>query len=248
MTVDEKRGIVFASTGSPSFDFWGGDRIGKNLYGDCVLAIDAVTGRLRWHYQTLYHDLWDRDLPAPPNLVTLDREGRRIDAVAQVTKLGVVFVLDRDTGEPLFPVEERPVPASDLEGEEAWPTQPFPLKPPPFSRLSFTEADVTDLSPRAREAVLERFRQVPDGTHLRAPQHAGDAGLSRVQRRRRMGRRGLRRLERPVVRQLQRDPVDPDHDLDQGPPAAGAVRRFPRLPGPLCELPWGPAARESPPL
>ena len=130
MTVDDKRGIVFASTGSPSFDFWGGDRKGKNLYGDCVLAIDAVTGRLRWHYQTLHHDLWDRDLPAPPNLVTLEREGRKIDAVAQITKLGVAFVLDRDTGEPLFPVEERPVPPSDLEGEEAWPTQPFPSSRP----------------------------------------------------------------------------------------------------------------------
>ena len=173
MTVDEKRGIVFASTGSPSFDFWGGDRKGKNLYGDCVLAIDAVTGKLRWHYQTLHHDLWDRDLPAPPNLVTLEREGKRIDAVAQVTKLGVVFVLDRDTGEPLFPVEERPVPASDLEGEQAWPTQPFPLKPPPFSRLSFTEADVTDLSPRARQAVLERFRQVRTGHIFEPPSTQG---------------------------------------------------------------------------
>ena len=173
MTVDEKRGIVFASTGSPSFDFWGGDRKGKNLYGDCVLAIDAATGRLRWHYQTLHHDLWDRDLPAPPNLVTLLREGRRIDAVAQVTKLGVVFVLDRDTGEPLFPVEDRPVPPSDLEGEQAWPTQPFPLQPPPFSRLSFTEADVTDLSPRAREAVLERFRQVRTGHIFEPPSTQG---------------------------------------------------------------------------
>lgn len=139
----------------------------------CVLAIDAVTGRLRWHYQTLHHDLWDRDLPAPPNLVTLEREGKKIDAVAQITKLGVVFVLDRDTGEPLFPVEERPVPPSDLEGEEAWPTQPFPLKPPPFSRLSFTEADVTDLSPRAHQAVMERFRQVRSGHIFEPPSTQG---------------------------------------------------------------------------
>lgn len=173
MTVDRERGIVYAATGSPSFDFWGGDRQGKNLYGDCVLAIAADSGELRWHFQALHHDLWDRDLPAAPNLVRLSRNGRPVDAVAQITKWGDVFVLDRETGEPLFPVEERPAPPSDLEGEQAWPTQPFPLKPPPFSRQSFTEADVTDLSPRARAAVLERFRQVRRGHMYEPPSTQG---------------------------------------------------------------------------
>ena len=160
MTVDHERGLVFASTGSPTYDFWGGNRKGQNLYGNCVLAIEAETGNLSWHFQTVHHDLWDRDLPAPPNLVTVERDGHSVEAVAQITKWGVVFVLDRETGEPLFPVEERPVPASDLVGEEAWPTQPIPLKPPPFSRQSFDEEDVTNLSPESREAVLKRFREI----------------------------------------------------------------------------------------
>jgi len=159
MAVDEKRGMVFIPTGSAAFDFWGGDRIGANLYANCLLALDAATGRRIWHYQLVHHDLWDRDLPAPPNLLTVRRGGKKIDAVAQVTKSGHVFVFNRDTGEPLFPVQERPVPPSRLQGESAWPTQPLPLAPEPFSRQLFTEDLVTELSPKAREAVLEKFRK-----------------------------------------------------------------------------------------
>ncbi len=173
MTVDHRRGIVFASTGSPTFDFWGGRRKGQNLYGNCVLAIDARTGELRWHFQTVHHDLWDRDLPAPPNLVTVTHDGQEVDAVAQITKWGFVFLLDRETGEPLFPVVETPVPASDLEGEEAWPTQPIPQKPPPFSRQSFTESDVTNISPSSREAVLARFRQIRSSDRFEPPSTQG---------------------------------------------------------------------------
>ena len=109
MSLDARRGVVYLATGSPTFDFFGGDRRGQNLFGNCVVALDAATGQRRWHFQTVHHDLWDYDLPCPPVLATVTHNGRKIDAVAQVTKTGFVFVLDRDTGQPLFPVEERPV-------------------------------------------------------------------------------------------------------------------------------------------
>lgn len=164
MTLDMERGMVFAGTGSPSYDHWGGSRPGQNLYGNCVLALDAATGRRVWHYQVVHHDLWDYDIPCPPNLVTIEQNGRRIDAVAQVTKLGHLFVLDRETGRPLFPVEERPVPPSELPGEQSWPTQPFPLKPPPFAQQRFTEDEVTDLNPAARADVLKRLKDMRTGS------------------------------------------------------------------------------------
>jgi quinoprotein glucose dehydrogenase len=157
MSLDKKRGIVFIPTGSPAFDFYGGNRKGQNLYGNCLLALNAESGRLIWYYQLVHHDLWDYDLPAPPNLLTVEHEGKNIDAVAQVTKMGMVFLFNRETGEPLFPIEERPVPASTLLGEEVWTTQPFPVKPPPFSRHRFTEADVTDISPESRKSVLDKI-------------------------------------------------------------------------------------------
>ncbi|MFM7101085.1 MAG: PQQ-binding-like beta-propeller repeat protein, partial [Verrucomicrobiota bacterium] len=155
--LDEKRGLVFCPTGSAAFDFWGGNRIGQNLYANCLLALDAATGRRVWHYQFVHHDLWDRDLPAPPNLVRVRRQGRDLDAVAQVTKSGHVFVFQRETGEPLFPIREVPVPRSDLPGESAWPTQPVPEKPAPFARQVFTHAEITDVSPGSHRQVLERF-------------------------------------------------------------------------------------------
>lgn len=154
MSLDKDRGIVYAPTGSPTYDFYGGDRPGKNLYGNSLLALDAETGKRIWHFQAVHHDLWDYDLPAPPNLVTVERNGERIDAVAQVTKQGFTFVLNRATGEPLFPIEERPVPESRVEGEQAWPTQPVPSAPPPFARQHLTRDEVTNLSPSARDAVL----------------------------------------------------------------------------------------------
>jgi glucose dehydrogenase len=126
ISVDTERGIAFVPTGSPAYDFYGGDRKGKNLFGNSLVAIDAMTDKLLWHYQMVHHDVWDYDLSAQPNLVTVLRNGRRLPAVAQITKMGLVFVLDRLTGQPLFPVEERPVPQSKVPGEETWPTQPFP--------------------------------------------------------------------------------------------------------------------------
>jgi quinoprotein glucose dehydrogenase len=134
MSVDSRRGIVYVPTGSASPDFYGGDARGANLYANTLLALDARTGRRIWHFQTVHHDVLDRDLPAAPNLLTVRHGGRAVDAVAQITKTGFVFLFDRETGRPLFPVEERPVPATDLNGEESWPTQPVPAKPAPFAR------------------------------------------------------------------------------------------------------------------
>lgn len=153
MSLDEKRGIVFVPTGSAAFDFWGGNRHGQNLFANCVLALNAQTGERIWHFQTIHHDLWDRDLPAPPNLVTVTHQGKKKDAVAQITKTGFVFLLSRETGEPLFPVEERPVPSSDADGEQAWPTQPFPLLPPPLVPQQFNRNNITDISRESHEYI-----------------------------------------------------------------------------------------------
>jgi quinoprotein glucose dehydrogenase len=158
ITVDEARGIAFVPTGSATFDFYGGDRAGDNLYANTLLALDAATGKRLWHYQIVRHDLWDRDLPAPPDLVTIERGGRRIDAVAQITKSGHVFLFERETGAPLHPIEERPVPGPALPGETPPASQPVPLRPPPFAREFMTEADVTTRTPEAHAAVLAKLR------------------------------------------------------------------------------------------
>lgn len=160
LSVDEKRGMVFFGTGSPSYDFYGYDRIGQNLFGNCVVALDAATGKYIWHFQTIHHDLWDYDLPAPPNLVTVEKDGKKIDAVAQTSKVGFLYVLNRETGESLFPVEERPVPASDVPGEQAWPTQPFPLKPKPYSRQYMTADDLSDFSAASHDSLIKLFNSL----------------------------------------------------------------------------------------
>ncbi len=146
MGLDSRRGLVFAGIGSPAFDFYGGNRKGANLFGNCVLALRCRTGERAWHFQTVHHDVWDYDLPAQPVLLTIRNAGRSCDVVVQVTKQGFLFFLDRETGKPVFPVEERPIPTSDVPGEELSKTQPFPLKPPPVSRQGFFEKDITDIS------------------------------------------------------------------------------------------------------
>lgn len=156
MSVDLDRGIIYAPTGSAAFDFYGGNRQGENLFSNSLIALDAQTGERLWHFQFVHHDILDRDLPAPPNLLTVTHDGRRIDAVAQTTKQGFIFVFDRVTGEPLFPIEERPVPASDIPGENAWPTQPFPTKPAPYARQTFTEEDISPIASN-REELIEIF-------------------------------------------------------------------------------------------
>ena len=164
MSVDEARGLVFLPIGSASYDFYGGDRAGANLYGNSLVALDAETGRRKWHRQLVHHDIWDYDLPAAPVLVDIRRDGRSIPAVVQLTKMGLVFVFDRTTGEPLFPIEERPVPQSDVPGERTWPTQPFPSRPPPLSRIdALTHADLTTVTPESRAECEKMFAQVKSG-------------------------------------------------------------------------------------
>ena len=171
--LDEKRGLVFCPTGSAAFDFWGGNRIGQGLYANCLVALDAKTGRHVWHQQLVRHDLWDRDLPAPPNLLTLTRGGKKVDAVAQVTKSGHVFVFDRETGEPVFPLREVAAPMSDLQGESAWPTQPLPTKPAPFTRQLFTADEITDISPASHRQVLDRFVRLRPHAQFLPPSREG---------------------------------------------------------------------------
>ncbi|WP_405520502.1 PQQ-binding-like beta-propeller repeat protein [Spirosoma sp. KNUC1025] len=174
MVIDQKRGMVYAGTGSPSVDFYGGARNGQNLFANCVIALNAETGKRVWHFQTVHHDLWDRDLPCPPNLVTVKHNGRMVDAVAQATKDGYVFLFDRDTGTPLFPVEEVPVPTSPaLPGEQPWPTQPVPTKPAPFVRQELTEAEITTRTPEAHAYVLDRFKNSRSGSKYMPPSLEG---------------------------------------------------------------------------
>jgi quinoprotein glucose dehydrogenase len=155
MSVDTERGLVFLPLGCPAYDFYGADRKGSNLFGNSLVALDAASGKLLWFYQMVHHDIWDYDMPAQPILVTLRRHGREIPAVAQITKMGFVFIFDRLTGKPLFPVEERRVPESNVPGEAAWPTQPFPLKPPPLVRQSFGEADISDMTKESHQYCAE---------------------------------------------------------------------------------------------
>jgi quinoprotein glucose dehydrogenase len=160
MAVDASRGIVYVPTGSASADFYGANRLGDNLFANALIALDAGTGRRIWHFQAVHHDIWDRDFPSPPSLVTITRDGRRIDAVAQTTKHGFVFLFDRASGTPLFPIEQMPYPQSDVDGERAAPTQPIPGRPAPFARQRLTEDLLTNRTPDARTAVLDTFRSL----------------------------------------------------------------------------------------
>ncbi len=163
ISLDEKRGIAFIATGSPTWDFYGADRYGDNLFGNCVLALDANTGKRIWHFQTVHHDIWDKDVPCPPNLVTVKHNGKKTDAVAQVSKTGYVYLFNRETGKPLFPIEEKGVPASEVRGERVSPTQPVPVKPKPFARTGLTEKDMSNLNPKAQAYALETFRKSRSG-------------------------------------------------------------------------------------
>ncbi|MGH2642641.1 MAG: pyrroloquinoline quinone-dependent dehydrogenase, partial [Chitinophagaceae bacterium] len=171
MSLDSKRGVVYVPLGSATFDFYGGLRKGEDLFADCLVALNASSGKLVWYYQTIHHDLWDRDLPAPPNLVTINHDGKKVDAVAQITKTGYVFVLNRDNGKPLFPVNEVPVPDSPaLPGEQPWPTQPVPELPKPFMEQQFTESDINNLVPdSSQEKVREILAQLEPETNMFLP-------------------------------------------------------------------------------
>jgi quinoprotein glucose dehydrogenase len=157
LVVDDKRGMVFFGTGSPSSDFYGGNRKGANLFATSIMALEAETGKMKWYYQTIHHDLWDRDHSTPPNLTTVTHNGKKVDVVVQATKDGLVYVLDRDKGTSLFPVEETPVPTKGLPGEHPYPTQKYPSKPLPFSEQEFTAEDITNISPQAHEFVKKQY-------------------------------------------------------------------------------------------
>jgi quinoprotein glucose dehydrogenase len=160
MTLDEKRGVVFVPTGSAASDFYGGNRAGDNLYANCLLALDATTGKLRWHYQFVKHDVLDRDLPSAPTLITLRVKGRKVDALVQTTKQGYVFVLDRDTGRPVFPVEEKPAPPTDVPGETSAPTYQQPKSPAPYARQRLTPDDLTTRTPEANAWARAEFAKL----------------------------------------------------------------------------------------
>jgi len=157
MTLDEKRGIAYIPLGTARYDFYGANRKGNDLFGNSLLALDARTGKRLWHYQMVHHDLWDYDLPAAPKLLTVKHNGKNVDAIAQPTKFGFLYVFDRITGEPLWPIEERPVPQSDVAGEWSSATQPFPTKPPPFARQSFTEKDINPYATEAEQATIREL-------------------------------------------------------------------------------------------
>jgi glucose dehydrogenase len=189
MSVDEKRGIVYIPTASPKYNFYGANRKGANLFGDCLLALDARTGKRLWHFQMVHHDIWDYDNPTAPKLLTVRHNGKPVDIVAQAGKTGFLYVFDRVTGQPLWPIEERPVPRSDMPGEETWPTQPFPVAPPPFARQTFTEKDLNPFidDPAERARLIEDIRGArneglftPPGLHptIQMPGNNGGSNFS----------------------------------------------------------------------
>ena len=189
MSIDTKRGIAYIPTGTPKYEFWGGDRHGQTLFADCILALDARSGKLKWYYQTVHHDVWEYELVPAPQLVTVHINGKPVDVVAQASKSGYLYVLNRDTGKPIWPIVEKPVPQSDVPGEQLWPTQPFPTAPPPFERMTYTVNDVgTNIfSPEERQRwidVISKARNegifTPFSTKyysIQMPGHSGGANL-----------------------------------------------------------------------
>ncbi len=172
-TLDPKRGILYAGLGSAAFDFYGGDRKGNNLFANSTIALNARTGERIWHFQTTRHDLSDHDLPCPPVLATIKRDGKNVDVAAQVTKTGLCYVFDRTNGRPVFPIEERPAPKSDIPGEWTAPTQPIPVKPPPLSKLGFSESDLSDITPESNAYLKQQFRNLRGGPHYTPPSFEG---------------------------------------------------------------------------
>jgi glucose dehydrogenase len=172
-TVDEARGLVYLPVTTPSNDFFGGRRPGANLFAESLVCLDANTGKRKWHYQLIHHGLWDYDNPSPPNLVTIRVDGRSLDAVVQLTKQGFAFVFDRVTGQPVWPIEERPVPSSDVDGERAWPTQPVPTRPPAFTEQGATLDDAFDLTPELKAAAQKELQKYRIGPLFTPPSYRG---------------------------------------------------------------------------
>jgi quinoprotein glucose dehydrogenase len=169
MTVDQKRGIVYVPTGSPVFDFYGGDRVGNDLFADSLIALDAATGKRIWHFQGVHHDIWDRDFPAPPAMVTVTHDGKQVDAIAQTTKSGLLYVFDRSTGKSLFPIKEIPVPTSNVPGEVTSPTQPYPTLPEPYTHQNTTIDTLTNRTPEAHSWAVKQFNTMIGGGQFVPP-------------------------------------------------------------------------------
>ena len=169
-SVDTERGILYMPFGEPTTDYWGGDRKGANLFGTSLVAVDALTGKMKWYFQAVHHDTWDYDLAAPPVLFDVDRGGQKIPAVAQLSKMGFLFILNRVTGKPIYGVEEKPVPVDDaLPGDTPWPTQPFPVKPSPLARDSFKREDLATITPELQKFCEDLFDSYPGGLHSGGP-------------------------------------------------------------------------------
>jgi quinoprotein glucose dehydrogenase len=228
MTVDAARGIVYIPLGSPTYDFYGADRTGANLFGTSVVALDARTGTRLWHFQIVHHDLWDYDPSAAPQLTTIRHDGRDRDVVVVSSKTTWLYVFDRVTGEPIWPIEERPVPKSDMPGEESWPTQPYPTNPPPFGRQSF---GVDDISPYLPADQAAAFREAAAGRQEPGALHADQLRRHRAhpgeQRRRAVRRHGVR-APRGRLRRHPRQPRDRAAGVRVRTPAAAELRRAAR--------------------
>ena len=207
LTLDEKNGIIFLPTGSPTHDLYGGDRQGDNLFGNCLLALDARTGKRLWHFQIVHHDLWDYDNAASPKLLTVQHNGKPLDIVAQAGKTGFLYVFERRTGKPLWPIEERPVPKSEVPGEYSSPTQPFPTKPPPFARQSMTPEEVNPfVSPEEQEKLKQLVREAAnEGVFTPSSRSAPAHPVSGRVGRRELGQRRRRSADRHGLRAQPRD-------------------------------------------
>jgi quinoprotein glucose dehydrogenase len=219
MAIDEARGILYVPLGSPTFDLYGADRKGANLFGNCIVALDAKTGKRLWHFQTVHHDLWDYDLTTAPKLLTVRHGGTKVDIVAQAAKNGFLYVFNRVTGEPIWPIEERPVPKSEVPGEESWPTQPIPTKPPPFARQSFSADEVNPyLEPAERENLQKMLADAANSgvftpsshlrNHIQIPGAFGGANWGAAAVDPATGMLYVRSYDAPSIRQLteRRDP------------------------------------------
>ena len=187
LTIDDQLGIMYIPTGTARYDFYGGNRAGNNLFGNSLLALDASTGKRIWHFQAVHHDLWDYDFPQAPKLLTIHKDGKDIPIVAQASKQGFLYVFDRRNGKPIWPIEEKPVPQSDVPGEKTSPTQPFPTWPKPFARQTFTEDMINPYILRRTRRSCTRCSSDPARGHLHAPEHPGHDPDAGPQRRRELG-------------------------------------------------------------
>ena len=249
LSCDEETGWVYLPLGTPTSDYYGGHRPGNNLFAESLVALDAATGERKWHFQAVRHGLWDYDFPCAPNLIDVEIDGKKIKAIAQVSKQGFTYVFDRTTGEPLWPIEDRVVAESSVPGEWTSPNQPFPTKPPPFDRQGFTEDDLIDLTPELAAEALEMFEKIEGGPAL----HTSDRRRSRRQDPygavAKPGRR--RQLGWCCGRSLQRDPLRAfahSGDRDGGGPSVGSAEFGPRLPteARAGSRPPGAAAGQAP--